>query len=66
MADQIKKECLWRAAECNVPNDLDMFCEVCGDMWAGIDNTERQEYEAKADEVNMEVANGPALEDIYK
>lgn len=43
-----------------------MFREVCGDMWAGIDDTECQKYEAKADEVNKGVANGPALEEIYK
>ncbi|KAK0217808.1 hypothetical protein IW262DRAFT_1463072 [Armillaria fumosa] len=66
MAEKIKKEQLQHTAECNVPNDLNMFCEVCSDMWESLEETECKKYESKANEVNALVAKGPTLEDIFR
>ncbi|KAK0220525.1 hypothetical protein IW262DRAFT_1461775 [Armillaria fumosa] len=52
--------------ERNVPNDLDMFREVCSNMWESLEETECKKYESKADEVNALVAKGPTLEDIFR
>ncbi|KAK0492692.1 hypothetical protein EDD18DRAFT_1108697 [Armillaria luteobubalina] len=57
MAEQIK---------CNVPNNLDLFREVSGDMWGAISDAEHQKYQAKADELNSVIAEGPALQYIYE
>ncbi|KAK0232504.1 hypothetical protein EDD85DRAFT_956381 [Armillaria nabsnona] len=50
----------------NVPDDLDVYCDVLAMMWSALDEKAVKEHQAIADEVNKCVTEPPSLSDIYK
>ncbi len=65
-AEQISDERTRRAAERNIPNDLDLYREVISDMWEAASTSELDRYMKKAEEVNTSIATGPAITEVYE
>lgn len=54
------------SADGNIPDDLDLYCDVLAMMWAALDSDTVEEYQAMAEEANAHAAELPSLGNIYQ